>query len=40
MVHFRALPEKSTTFFSFCASEASGKVLFYAYLEFVYGFKA
>ncbi|MDZ7880212.1 MAG: hypothetical protein U5L45_21225 [Saprospiraceae bacterium] len=36
---FRALPEKMNHLSSFCASEASAKVPFNAYFEFMYGFK-
>ncbi|MDZ7876639.1 MAG: hypothetical protein U5L45_03165 [Saprospiraceae bacterium] len=36
---FRAKPEKMNHLSYFCASEASAKVPFNAYFEFMYGFK-
>ncbi|MDZ7878137.1 MAG: hypothetical protein U5L45_10730 [Saprospiraceae bacterium] len=40
MVHFSGFARKMNHLSSFCASEASAKVPFNAYSEFMYGFKA
>ncbi|MDZ7877909.1 MAG: hypothetical protein U5L45_09575 [Saprospiraceae bacterium] len=39
MVHFSGKARKMNHLSSFCASEASAKVPFNAYFEFMYGFK-
>ncbi|MDZ7879523.1 MAG: hypothetical protein U5L45_17735 [Saprospiraceae bacterium] len=39
MVHFSGKARKMNRLSSFCASEASAKVPFNAYFEFMYGFK-
>ncbi|MDZ7878893.1 MAG: hypothetical protein U5L45_14525 [Saprospiraceae bacterium] len=39
MVRFSAKPKNEPHFLLFCASEASAKVPFNAYFEFMYGFK-
>ncbi|MDZ7880195.1 MAG: hypothetical protein U5L45_21140 [Saprospiraceae bacterium] len=39
MVHFSGFARKMNHLSSFCASEASAKVPFNAYFEFMYGFK-
>ncbi|MDZ7878485.1 MAG: hypothetical protein U5L45_12475 [Saprospiraceae bacterium] len=39
MVHFSGFARKINHLSSFCASEASAKVPFNAYFEFMYGFK-
>ncbi|MDZ7879709.1 MAG: hypothetical protein U5L45_18670 [Saprospiraceae bacterium] len=39
MVHFSGFARKMNHLSSFCASEASAKVPFNAYFEFIYGFK-
>ncbi|MDZ7880034.1 MAG: hypothetical protein U5L45_20320 [Saprospiraceae bacterium] len=40
MVHFSGKARKINHLSSFCASEASAKVPFNAYFEFMYGFKS
>ncbi|MDZ7878878.1 MAG: hypothetical protein U5L45_14450 [Saprospiraceae bacterium] len=40
MVHFSGFARKMNHLSSFCASEASAKVPFNAYFEFMYGFKS
>ncbi|MDZ7880615.1 MAG: hypothetical protein U5L45_23270 [Saprospiraceae bacterium] len=40
MVHFSGKTRKMNHLSSFCASEASAKVPFNAYFEFMYGFKS
>ncbi|MDZ7878889.1 MAG: hypothetical protein U5L45_14505 [Saprospiraceae bacterium] len=40
MVHFSGFARKINHLSSFCASEASAKVPFNAYFEFMYGFKS
>ncbi|MDZ7877106.1 MAG: hypothetical protein U5L45_05525 [Saprospiraceae bacterium] len=39
MVHFSGFARKMNHLSSFCASEASAKMPFNAYFEFMYGFK-
>ncbi|MDZ7877622.1 MAG: hypothetical protein U5L45_08125 [Saprospiraceae bacterium] len=39
MVHFSGKARKMNHLSSFCASEASAKMPFNAYFEFMYGFK-
>ncbi|MDZ7879784.1 MAG: hypothetical protein U5L45_19050 [Saprospiraceae bacterium] len=39
VVHFSGKARKMNNLSSFCASEASAKVPFNAYFEFMYGFK-
>ncbi|MDZ7876676.1 MAG: hypothetical protein U5L45_03355 [Saprospiraceae bacterium] len=39
MVHFSGKARKMNHLSSFCASEASAKVLFNAHFEFMYGFR-
>ncbi|MDZ7881033.1 MAG: hypothetical protein U5L45_25430 [Saprospiraceae bacterium] len=39
MVHFSGFARKMNHLSSFCASEASAKVPFNGYFEFMYGFK-
>ncbi|MDZ7880620.1 MAG: hypothetical protein U5L45_23295 [Saprospiraceae bacterium] len=39
MVHFSGKARKMNHLSSFCASEASAKVPFNAYFQFMYGFK-
>ncbi|MDZ7877783.1 MAG: hypothetical protein U5L45_08935 [Saprospiraceae bacterium] len=39
MVHFSGFARKMNHLSSFCAGEASAKVPFNAYSEFMYGFK-
>ncbi|MDZ7880334.1 MAG: hypothetical protein U5L45_21840 [Saprospiraceae bacterium] len=40
MVHFSGFARKMNHLSSFCVSEASAKVPFNAYFEFMYGFKS
>ncbi|MDZ7881347.1 MAG: hypothetical protein U5L45_27030 [Saprospiraceae bacterium] len=40
MVHFSGKARKMNHLSSFCASEASAKMPFNAYFEFMYGFKS